>query len=618
MKEKWKAKWKKRSFRIRVLAVLLATAVLAGVAVHTVWSNSGRDGESFIYKEETVQKGDLVLGIMESGSISLEETSLDYTLELDDSDEEDEENSGDDEEDEEEETIKYPVIEEVCVAAGQRIEEGDILFRLTAESAAAVRKRLNSLCTEAQIAYAEAKADYELQLLSAKSTYDTSVLEAERAQSSLQASSAITRESVSRLTADIKVLEAENTLYREQLAKEELWEQLAEAQTAFTAAENVYENTDVHNATAYADNYAEYKKAKEQLESIRDQIDGFNKSIADNEKSIEEKKVELADAQALLEAESQSDESAYDSAVLGGELAEDIYRYTAAALEETVNAAKADSGEALKQLEAFEAFAGEDGVIRADGTGLVTEVSYKAGDELKTAGPMVSYVKEDAYTVSIDVSEEDISAIRVGDQVEVVISAYPDDVYEGTVEAVTTTASSEDAATVSYPVTIRIEGDTSLLYGGMTAAVTFAVDSVSNVLYVSRKAVQVSEGKSFVYVDAGGGEKKPAEVETGFSDGSRVEIVSGLSEGDTVYIKSKISASKEELMKSGNSGGNGENDSGEAGDGRPGNMRTEENTENTGTDKSADDGAGRGGGLGERMPDGAPGGMPDGVPAEGE
>ena len=57
-------------------------------------------------------------------------------------------------------------------------------------------------------------------------------------------------------------------------------------------------------------------------------------------------------------------------------------------------------------------------------------------------------------------------------------NAYPDEIYEGTVSAITTSADSSYSTTVNYPVTVRIEGDTGRLYGGMTADITFVTDSM--------------------------------------------------------------------------------------------------------------------------------------------
>lgn len=550
-KEKLKAieKIKEIKNKKRLRNIMIAAAVfllLTGASIYTVFIKPNLETEQYVYIEESVQKGDLILGIMESGSLSLEETTLDYTLELDTDEEED---SSDDEE-EEEDSVKYLEVEEVYAVSGKRIEEGEALFKLTDKSVDAVRKKLTTLLTEAKIALSEAETEYKIELLQAKSTYDTSILASNRARSSYNASSAKTQESINGLSGDIKILEAEIDYYTEQLAEESLWEALTEAETAYTSAKNIYEDTDVHNATAYAGNYADYKSAEEQLQSIQGQIDELKESIEENQKSIAEKQQEMAEAQNGLEIESLTNESAYNSAVLGGELAQDIYNYTVSSLEEAVNTVQNESEKAQNNLEELNSFVGEDGIIYADGAGLVTSVSYTEGDDLVNTGAMLSYVKENAYTVSIDVSEEDISAIKVGDTVDIVMTAYQEETYAGTVTSITTTATSDYAATVSYPVTIRIEGNTAKLYGGMTAEVTFVTDSVSEVLYVSRKAVQEIDGKYYVYTKGSGGSRKLTEVITGFTDGTSIEIISGLSEGDTVYIESRIRGSEADLMES--------------------------------------------------------------------
>ena len=164
-----------------------------------------------------------------------------------------------------------------------------------------------------------------------------------------------------------------------------------------------------------------------------------------------------------------------------------------------------------------------------------------------SAGTMLSYVTEDACSITIDVSEEDISHISVGDTVTIEMNAYPDEEWEGTVSAVTTSADSEYSATVNYPVTIHIEGDTTRIYGGMTADITFVTDSVENVLYVDSSAVVTGEdGSTGVYRKDAEGNMVLRPVTTGFSNGTQTEILEGLSEGDTVYIAGTVGAGMDE------------------------------------------------------------------------
>ena len=525
----------------RLFLAMVVLLFLAGMSVYTVFIRPGRSGEKYIYIEENVERGDLILGIMESGRIDLGESTLNYTLEWDEEE--------DDDGEAEEESGGYLEIEEVYVVKGQRIKEGDALFKLTAKSISAVKKRASALIAEAETALAETEAEYETGLLQAKSVYDISILEAEQARNSYGSSMTKSQESVNSLLAEQKALKAEMEYYTEKLADEELWEALDEAEKAYTAAKNKYENTDYHNAAAYTDNYSQYKSAKEDLKKIQEQIDEYTRTIETNQKSIEENRKKMETAEDVLAMEKLTSESAYESAVLGGELAEGIYHYTIRELEETVNIVRTEREEAEENRKELDAFVGDDGIIYADSAGLVTNVYYEEGDELTVPGAMISYVKEGACTVTVDVSEEDIAAISVGNKADVVIAAYPEQIYEGTITAVSTKKAEDYALTVSYPVTIQIEGDTSLLYGGMTADVTFVTDAVRNVIYVSKKAVQEVDGRNYVYKKGKEGKMELVEVETGFSDGVKVEIISGLSESDAVYIESKIHATEAELTE---------------------------------------------------------------------
>ena len=149
---------------------------------------------------------------------------------------------------------------------------------------------------------------------------------------------------------------------------------------------------------------------------------------------------------------------------------------------------------------------------------------------------MVAFASPDEMTISVDVSQEDIVSLSLGDSVDIAFSAYPDETWAGTITSITTTATSQYATTISYPVTVLVKGDTTKLYGGMTADITFVTDTRNDALYVSRKAIVKENDRTYVYVDGADGEKELTEVTTGLSNGAYVEILSGLSEGDTIYI----------------------------------------------------------------------------------
>lgn len=545
MKERWK---KDKQFRRSCIFAGLAFVILLGACVYTLFIQPNLSTETYVYKEETVVRGDLILGIMESGNLSLGESSVMYELDLEPDDEEEDE---EDEEDDGESTQKYLKIEEVYAVSGQRISEGDVLFKLREDSVDAVEKKLESALTEAKIALSNAQTEYNISMLSAKSIYDSSVKEGSRAAADYQAAITAGRERIKGLEGEVKLLELEIALAQEKLADEELLDFYEEAKATYTSSKNKYEETDLHNSTAYTSNLSDYQQAKSQLESLEEELQGYRDTITDNQAEIEKKQKEIEEAAALQALYNQKAENDYRSASLSGELAKEIYDYSVDSLSDSVNKAQNELDEIQAKMDAFQAFAGEDNLIYAPEDGLVTGVFCEAGDKLTDIKAMLTYAKEDEYTVNIDVSEEDVAAISVGERVELSFSAYPEQAWEGVITSITTTSTSEHASTISYPVTILVKGDTTLLYGGMAADVTFVTESAEDVLYVSKKAVFEEEGHSYVYKKDANGNRVKTQVETGFSDTASIEVISGLEEGDVVYIESVMKVTSEKTGKEG-------------------------------------------------------------------
>ena len=541
-----------KKFRKKMIlfAGILLLLFLAGL--YTLVIRPARSRENYVYKEEAVNRGDLVLGIMESGSLSFTEKEVAYDLDLSLIYDDDESDSDDDEEDDEEDADKYLEISQVYVVSGQQVAEGDALFSLTESSVAAVSRKISAALAEAEISLSTVQTEYETSLISAKNTYDSSVKKGNRASEEYQAATSQSSARITGLEGEIELLTLEITQAQEALADEDFLESISEAQTAYTSAKNKYEDTDVHNATAYISNLDAYEQARETRDQLLTQKETYENTIIDNQSEIEKKQKELQSAQTDKVLDDQQAKNDYNSAVLSGELAQDIYDYSTESLQDAVTQAQSTYDELQQLLDDFNVFVGEDGTVYAPEDGLLISVNCEEEEELTGESTLISYTTRDG-TVSIDVSEEDIAAISVGSSVEIVFTAYPEETYEGTVLSITTTAASDYAATISYPVLIGVEGDTGKLYGGMTADVTFVTDSVEDVLYVSRKAVFEEDGKTCVYRKTENGGMETVEVETGFTDMSHVEIKSGLSEGDTVYLKSLMTAGSDTDSKAADS-----------------------------------------------------------------
>ncbi|MCH4192497.1 MAG: HlyD family efflux transporter periplasmic adaptor subunit [Butyrivibrio sp.] len=535
---------KSKKFWIRLVLLAVVAGCIISLVVYTLWIKPSQSTDSYIYKETKVAKGDIVLGIEESGSVEMASSELDYNLTIDSDDSDDSSSTSDSSDDDD--STRYLKVEDVYVSQGQTITKGDKLFKLTSTSVGSVRRLLEADESDAKLTLEEAQQEYETGKLEASDTKQETDSAAADASELYGATLTELQAAIDGYEGDIEALTQEVQSLQEDVTDTDLLKELKEAKEDMETAQDTLEDTDVSNFGAYTANQSAYDTAKSTYDSIQDGIDTKKKQITTDLATIKSDQKKMEQAQAAFKEKQTEAENTHDSSVLNGKLSKDVYSNSVNSLGEAVTQAQTALDEAQTNLNDFNSFVGDDGIIYADGSGVVTAVNYDAGDSIKTTGAMITYTKSDAYTVSIDVSEEDISSITVGDAVDITFTAYSDTAYKGKVTAISTTASDDHATTVSYPVTIAIEGDTSKLYGGMTADVTFVTDSVSDVLYVSEQAIVEQNDKSYVY-EKSGDTYTLIPVETGFSNGSDIEIKSGLKEGDTVYIASKVTADETQL-----------------------------------------------------------------------
>ncbi len=532
MKKRKKLKW---------IVLIIAGILLTAAACYTVFVAPLMEKEQWVYKEQTVERGTLKAGVTESGSLEYGVTSVVYDLDLDVSTDEEEE----DEEDESDETVqKYLKIEEVYVKTGERLSEGDILYRFTQDSISDVRMLLENAAAKAQAAYTEAQAGYNLSALEAETDAAILKLHEQYASSIHETSSLSVVHESALLQVEIEKRTANIILLQKKL--EEATKDYNEAAKDYLDAQKpvLEEESNTVNfmimQKSYLNLQTRYENAKKALQEAE-------QALEDNDREIAAYQEKLEDVAAKSRISALETDETYQESMINGENARVTYEAELESLKETLKEAEDEKEQIEKQLSAFEAFVGEDGCLYAKEAGIVTEVLYEAGDSLRDAGTMISYAAPDDMTISVDVTQEDIVDLNVGDKVDITFTAYEDTVYEGSIRSIDTTATSRESNAVSYTVVIAVEGDTTLLYSGMTADVIFVTKQKEDVLYISRKAVMEENRRYYVYYKTSAGEMEQKEVETGMDNGIYVEILSGLEEGDTVYLASRVNAEEEDI-----------------------------------------------------------------------
>lgn len=511
--------------KLHILLWIVAVFVIAGAAGYTLFIKPMMEQEEIVYRENTAQYGILQNGVTESGTVEFGVTSQVYDLDLSTEDD-------DDDDDEEEDYLK---VEEVYVAVGQRISEGDPVYKFTQSSIDKVRKTLTYAKTEAQIALNEAQTQYDVGVLTAGLSYDETMLASSLAGQSYNNTIAQLSNDLTAKTLEIEQLLADIYDIQCSLVEDDYRDQRDDLKEAYEDAIEDVEDASEEYVTNRVTAAQAFRTVRESYENFLEQFDESNEEIQDKINQVYEIQEEILYTQQLMQKDILEASQTYESDTLSGSIAQNTYDSSLTGYESSLKKAKEELEDASQLLSDFEEFIG-DGTIYAQGSGLITEVGFSEDEYLETAGVLISYATSDAMTVSVDVSEEDVVTMKVGDSVTLAFTAYEDETYEGIIQSITTTATSRGTATVSYPVVISIQGDTSKLYEGMTADVTFITESTdAEVIYVSRKAIVEENGKYYVYKKEQD-EYVLSPIETGFTDGENVEIISGLDKDETYYI----------------------------------------------------------------------------------
>lgn len=513
-----------------------------------------RDKTEYVYKETQVEKGDLTVGVTESGSVTI--GTVDQTFDIDMSAFEASSSSSsstqaggaggmfpgmgnsNNSNSTDKDYSRALDVEEVYVTVGQKISKGDPLFKLTEESVASIEDELVADEASAKLTLEKLQNDQKQSRLTATHTKETSEAYAQLAQHEYNVAIAELNEAVEEKQKEID----ENTeTYADNKAK------LEELQVQLTAAKNILENAEYAVKTADTTVIYEYAKQEDARDEAKSQADDLEDEIETLEDENEEllnnypaKLLELNQLKRDLETGTIAANKTYQERTATGNDAAEEYAVTVGYLDADLLDAQNDYDEAMKKLEEFDTYIVDD-TVYAEYNGVITDVNVAEGDSLSSSQTLITLNNQDDTTIAVEISDDDMASIDTDSKVNLSISSYPDTIFEGTIDEIGDAVTDSSTGVITYEVTVLIGGDVSGLFEGMTGDVTFITKETKEVIYVSNRAVIRDGTKSYVKIKESSGDIVQKEITTGFSDGVNVEIVEGLSEGDTVLIESKVS-----------------------------------------------------------------------------
>lgn len=546
----------RKKFNVKILAGILFFVVVL-LVIGGVYFKANQEQDDIVYKETEVTFGDLAVGITESGNVTVGITEQEFALDIsaftgtaNSSGQQSQgmfgnamgfqnpSATGSSTSNSETRALE---VEEVYIKVGQKIAEGDSLFKLTAESVESIRSELENDLEEAELAFTKLETEEKTTNLEATHTYETNVtygnaaqLEYEEAKKDL---ASVLEEAVTLLEEKQKELQTAQEDYQKlQESYEEDKKLLEEAQYLLKTidieqGEDIYGYVIAENSREEIEQKVETEE--EQLESSADEIKEMEQEVVSLQTSLAEKQKE--EQLGNIEAK-----KSYDTRMIHYNNASEVFNIQTELVESDLQNAQYEYEQAKKKQTDFDSYI-VDGIVSAGYSGVITEVSVSAGDTIENKQTLLALNDYKEVSISVDIKEEDMEQVEIGKEANVYIAAFAEENFTGKVTGIGDATVNSSTSAITYPVEVTIEGELSGIYENMTGEVTFTTKEVKEVVQVSNRAINREGSKSYVKIRDENGTVVKKEVETGFSDGIRVEIIEGLSEGDIVLVESKVS-----------------------------------------------------------------------------
>lgn len=180
-------------------------------------------------------------------------------------------------------------------------------------------------------------------------------------------------------------------------------------------------------------------------------------------------------------------------------------------------------------------------VVNSPINGYVAERPADLGEYASPATKVATIVNTNPLRVRIDIPEQAITSIQMGQSVSVNVSAYPDRAFSGRVHHV---APSVTPNSRTLTVEAVVENGDGLLKPGQFATVRILQPQSTSGVLVPARSIRAESGTSYVFVIKDGRAEKRI-VQIGQAEADLVEIKSGVAAGE------QIAASNVEILNDG-------------------------------------------------------------------
>jgi membrane fusion protein (multidrug efflux system) len=189
--------------------------------------------------------------------------------------------------------------------------------------------------------------------------------------------------------------------------------------------------------------------------------------------------------------------------------------------------------------------------IRAPFSGIITDIKVSLEEHVSGATELFTLVNIENIQVHAKVLESEIGKMKVGREVELKFSAYPDRIFQGTVKAISPIVNPDDK---TCKVFIDAPNPREEIKPGMHAEVEIVADIYEDRLLVPQEAILHRGGRKLVFVHQDG-LAKWRYVQTGLENEDFAEILpaerqgEGVVEGEQVLVEGHFTLAHDARIK---------------------------------------------------------------------
>ena len=178
--------------------------------------------------------------------------------------------------------------------------------------------------------------------------------------------------------------------------------------------------------------------------------------------------------------------------------------------------------------------------------GTVMHIGVREGQYITPSEELYTIADLEKIWVNVDVYEDEMPWVKLGDEVEMKIRAAPGKIFKGTVSFIYPYL---EGKTRTVRVRLVFDNKKKILKPGMYANILLRTDTQSEAIVVPSSAIVRSGSADQVFVVRAPGKFEPRDVLLGLNAGGYTQILSGVTEGEKVVTSSTFLIDSESKLK---------------------------------------------------------------------